>query len=55
GQAVTRDHPNAGTFLIRDIRNVNRFFSALCEVEDEEALMREVTGGAIKRLGDRDR
>lgn len=55
GQAVTRDHPNAGTFLIRDIRNVNRFFSALCEVEDEEALMREVTGGSIKRLGDTDR
>jgi len=55
GQAVTRDHPNAGTFLIRDIRNVNRFFSALCEVEDEETLMREVTGGAIRRLQDPDR
>ncbi|WP_067047339.1 serine protein kinase RIO [Methanofollis ethanolicus] len=50
GQAVTREHPNAGTFLIRDIRNINRFFSSFCPVEDEDVLVREVTGGTFRPL-----
>lgn len=50
GQAVTREHPNAGTFLIRDIRNINRFFSSFCEVEEEGVLMEKVTGGEIRPL-----
>ncbi|TAJ45505.1 serine protein kinase RIO [Methanofollis fontis] len=54
GQAVTRDHPNAGTFLIRDIRNINRFFSNLCDIEDEDGIMRSVTGGTVRKLSDRE-
>ncbi|MDD3622219.1 MAG: serine protein kinase RIO, partial [Methanofollis sp.] len=50
GQAVIREHPNAGTFLVRDIRNINRFFSSFCEVEDEAMHMEKVTGGAIRPL-----
>jgi RIO kinase 1 len=55
GQAVTREHPNAGTFLIRDIRNINRFFSSFCPVEEEDALVREVTGGTFRPLAEKER
>jgi RIO kinase 1 len=44
GQAVTRDHPRALHFLLRDIRNVNRFFSQHCEVIEEMALLRRIAG-----------
>ena len=36
GQAVTLDHPRALTFLLRDIRNINRYFSRYCDVQDEQ-------------------
>jgi len=45
GQSVTRDHPRALQFLMRDIRNVNRFFKKKgCEVESEYAIFGRVTG-----------
>jgi RIO kinase 1 len=47
GQAVTLDHPRALTFLLRDIRNINRYFSRYCDVQDEQEIMRAITG--IKR------
>jgi len=45
GQAVTLDHPRAGAFLIRDIRNINRYFSRYCDVQDEQEIARAITGG----------
>jgi len=44
GQAVTPDHPRALHFLVRDIGNVNRFFSQKCQVREEREIFTEVTG-----------
>jgi len=45
GQSVTRDHPRALQFLMRDIRNVNRFFKKKgCEVKTEYEIFNAVTG-----------
>jgi len=44
GQSVTRDHPRALPFLMRDIKNINRFFRNHCEVRDEIEVFHEVTG-----------
>ncbi len=36
GQSVTRDHPNAETFLLRDVKNIVRFFRKMgVECSDE--------------------
>ena len=43
GQAVTLDHPRALAFLIRDIKNINRYFSRYCDVLDEEEIARAIT------------
>lgn len=43
GQAVTLDHPQASAFLIRDIKNINRYFSRYCDVLDEEEIVRAIT------------
>jgi RIO kinase 1 len=44
GQAVTLDHPRALHFLVRDIKNINRFFSDKCEVMDEQEIFQRVAG-----------
>jgi len=44
GQAVTPDHPRALHFLVRDIGNVNRFFSQKCQIREEREIFTEVTG-----------
>ena len=44
GQAVTVDHPRASAFLIRDIRNINRYFSRYCDVQAEQESIGAVTG-----------
>ena len=44
GQAVTLDHPRALAFLIRDIKNINRYFSRYCDVLDEQEIARTITG-----------
>jgi RIO kinase 1 len=44
GQSVTRDHPRAFQFLIRDIRNINRFFAKRCSITDERMVFEAVTG-----------
>jgi RIO kinase 1 len=44
GQSVTRDHPRALAFLMRDIRNINRFFKNRCDVRDEVEIFHAVTG-----------
>ena len=44
GQAVTLDHPRAPVFLIRDIKNLNRYFSRYCDVTDEEEVLRAIVG-----------
>ena len=44
GQSVTRDHPRALPFLMRDIRNINRFFKNRCDVQDEVEIFHRVTG-----------
>jgi RIO kinase 1 len=44
GQAVTLDHPRAPAFLIRDIRNLNRYFSRYCDVLDEKEIVEAITG-----------
>jgi RIO kinase 1 len=46
GQAVTLDHPQARTFLVRDIRNLNRYFSRYCDVQDEQEIITAITGAA---------
>jgi RIO kinase 1 len=44
GQSVTRDHPRALPFLMRDIRNINRFFRNRCDVRTDIELFNAVTG-----------
>jgi len=44
GQAVTPDHPRALHFLVRDIRNINRFFSDKCEVMGEQEIFQRIAG-----------
>ena len=44
GQSVTRDHPRAYQFLMRDIRNINRFFKNRCDVRDDVGIFNDVTG-----------
>lgn len=44
-QAVHRDHPSAGTYLRRDLENLNRFFSKRgVEIVDAEELTQWVMG-----------
>jgi RIO kinase 1 len=50
GQSVTRDHPRALQFLMRDIRNMNRFFAKKgCEVKTEYEIFNAVTGLNVSR------
>jgi RIO kinase 1 len=44
GQAVTPDHPRALAFLVRDIKNINRFFGKQCEVREEKEIFQEIVG-----------
>jgi RIO kinase 1 len=44
GQSVTRDHPRAYQFLMRDIRNINRFFKNRCDVRNDVEIFNTVTG-----------
>lgn len=44
GQSVTRDHPRAFQFLMRDIKNVNRYFKNRCTIRDEVELFHAITG-----------
>jgi RIO kinase 1 len=44
GQSVTRDHPCALPFLMRDIRNINRFFKNRCNVRNDVEIFNAVTG-----------
>jgi RIO kinase 1 len=44
GQSVTRDHPRAYQFLMRDIRNINRFFKNRCDVRKDVGIFNDVTG-----------
>lgn len=44
GQSVTPDHPQAYRFLMRDIRNVNRYFAGRCPVRSEFEVFAEATG-----------
>ena len=44
GQSVTRDHPRAFQFLMRDIRNINRFFKNSCDVRKDIEIFNDVTG-----------
>ncbi len=44
GQSVLRDHPRAFQFLMRDIANINRFFSSRCPVIEEKEVFSRVTG-----------
>jgi RIO kinase 1 len=44
GQSVTRDHPRAFPFLMRDIKNINRFFRNRCDVRDDVEVFNAVTG-----------
>ncbi|ABS56970.1 protein of unknown function RIO1 [Methanoregula boonei 6A8] len=50
GQSVTRDHPRALQFLMRDIRNMNRFFKKKgCEVKTEYEIFNAVTGLTVSQ------
>ncbi len=44
GQAVTPDHPKAIAFLVRDIKNINRYFSRFTDVRDEKEIFKEIIG-----------
>jgi RIO kinase 1 len=44
GQSVTRDHPRAHKFLMRDIHNINRFFNNRCETSDDLEIFNSITG-----------
>ncbi|HOT93949.1 MAG TPA: serine protein kinase RIO [Methanoregulaceae archaeon] len=57
GQSVTPDHPQALRFLMRDIRNVNRFFGERCPVRSEFEIFAETTGIPLEEVlaGERER
>ncbi len=44
GQSVTRDHPRALPFLMRDIKNINRFFKNRCTVQKDTEIFHAITG-----------
>jgi RIO kinase 1 len=44
GQSVTRDHPRALPFLMRDIRNINRFFRNRCGICKDIEIFNSITG-----------
>ena len=44
GQSVTRDHPRALPFLMRDIKNINRFFKNRCDIRRDIDIFNAVTG-----------
>ncbi|OPY37466.1 MAG: RIO-type serine/threonine-protein kinase Rio1 [Methanoregula sp. PtaU1.Bin051] len=44
GQSVTRDHPRALPFLMRDVKNINRFFRNRCDVRGDEEIFNDITG-----------
>jgi RIO kinase 1 len=44
GQAVLPEHPKAISFLMRDIKNINRFFTDKCEIIDENKLLEDLIG-----------
>ena len=44
GQSVTRDHPRAYQFLMRDIRNINRFFKNRCDIRNDVEIFNAITG-----------
>lgn len=44
GQSVTLDHPRALPFLMRDIKNINRFFAHRCRVQSDPEVFNAVTG-----------
>lgn len=44
GQSVILDHPRAMTFLVRDIRNINRFFVKLCDVREDREIFQDIVG-----------
>jgi len=44
GQSVTRDHPRALFFLMRDIKNINRFFRNKCPVREDLEVFYAITG-----------
>jgi RIO kinase 1 len=48
GQAVTPDHPRALQFLVRDIRNINRFFSQYCDVMEDKELFKQIAGDKLR-------
>lgn len=51
GQAVPPEHPHSIIFLRRDVEQLNRFFSPLCETIDLIEAMRYITG--IEHLPDK--
>ena len=57
GQSVTPDHPQALRFLMRDIRNVNRFFGEHCSVRSDFEVFAETTGIPLEAVlkGERER
>jgi RIO kinase 1 len=43
GQSVLLDHPMSREFLLRDIKNIVRYFNKLGVGCDEESLLAEIT------------
>lgn len=50
GQAVLPEHPKAFSFLMRDIKNINRFFMDKCEIIDENILFEDLIGLSSREL-----
>ena len=44
GQSVTKDHPRALFFLMRDIRNINRYFKNRCDIREDTEIFNAITG-----------
>jgi RIO kinase 1 len=51
GQSVPLDHPRAHRFLVRDLQNLNRYFSRWCDVVEERKLFTQVTGIDLQDSG----
>ena len=45
GQAVLLTHPNSMEFLVRDVKNLARYFRKYDIQADEKDMMKTITGG----------
>ncbi|HJJ55425.1 MAG TPA: serine protein kinase RIO [Methanocorpusculum sp.] len=44
GQSIAIEHPKSYEYMIRDIKNINRFFADKCKITNEQDIFRDIVG-----------